>query len=182
MTLGSNCGSGPMYWMMSWPDPAASSDSMRAGIWVLSMWSTVTLTPTFLPQSLANGSNHLSCRGTKWLHIRIFRSPEILADGSANSTVGAAPLVVGCADLSSLPQPAARYTAPAAAPWRNVRRRMRSGESPISPPPADRLPTRRGVHALSCGGCLTPGLQLLEDAGERVAGVVLDQRCRHVEV
>src|SRR6185503_8765078 len=37
------------------------------------MWSTVTVTLFFSPQSFTQGSNHLSYAGTKWLHWRIFR-------------------------------------------------------------------------------------------------------------
>src|SRR5262245_20836321 len=53
------------------------------------MWSTVTLTPTFVPQSLANGSNHVSWLGTKWLQSRMRRSPESLLLGSTNVGLGA---------------------------------------------------------------------------------------------
>jgi hypothetical protein len=49
-----------MNWITSWPERAAISASMRAGMAVTSMWSTVTSTPTCLPQSTANLSNHLS--------------------------------------------------------------------------------------------------------------------------
>jgi hypothetical protein len=92
LTLGSNCDSGAMNWMRSWPWPAWISAEIRAGIWTLSMWSTVTLTPTFLPQSLAKGSNQLSWLGTKWLHIRILRSPESLEAGSWKLVAGAWPV------------------------------------------------------------------------------------------
>src|SRR4029450_2651935 len=73
------------------PVPACISAEIRAGIWTLSMWSTVTLTPTFLPQSLAKGSNQLSWLGTKWLHIRILRSPDSLDAGSRKVVAGAWP-------------------------------------------------------------------------------------------
>src|SRR5215217_1043506 len=55
------------------------------------MWSTVTLTPTFLPQSWAKGRNHWSWLGTKWLQSRILRSPESLVLGSVKLTDGAWP-------------------------------------------------------------------------------------------
>ena len=80
-----------MYWITSWPWPAWISAAIRVGIWALSMWSTVTLTPTFLPQSWANGRNHWSWLGTKWLQSRILRSPESLVLGSVKLTDGAWP-------------------------------------------------------------------------------------------
>src|SRR4029453_774874 len=92
LTLGSNCDSGAMNWMRSWPWPAWVSAAIRAGIWVLSMWSTVTLTPTLEPQSLAKGSNHVSWLGTKWLQSRILRSPLSLEAGSVKVVDGAAPV------------------------------------------------------------------------------------------
>src|SRR5512132_349233 len=92
LTLGSNCDRGAMYWMRSWPWPAWISAAIRVGIWALSMWSTVTLTPTFLPQSLANGSNQASWLGTKWLQSRILRSPESLEAGSVKLVAGAWPV------------------------------------------------------------------------------------------
>ena len=72
------------------------------------MWSTVTLTPTFFPHSCTNGSNHLSCAGTKWLHSRILRSPESLRVGSVNVADGAGTsgATVGGADCSPDTQPA----------------------------------------------------------------------------
>jgi hypothetical protein len=36
------------------------------------MWSTVTATPFFSPQSFAKASTHWSYSGTKWLHWMIF--------------------------------------------------------------------------------------------------------------
>src|SRR4030095_6668974 len=53
------------------------------------MWATVTLAPTFLPQSWAKGRNHWSWLGTKWLQSRILRSPESLVLGSGKLTDGA---------------------------------------------------------------------------------------------
>ena len=65
------------------------SAAMRVGICAWSMWSTVTLTPTLPPQSLANRSNQVSWLGTKWLHSRIFSSPESLRVGSVKVSCGA---------------------------------------------------------------------------------------------
>jgi len=64
---------------------------MRAGMSAVLMWSTVTVTPTCLPHSLAKSSNHLSWRGTKWLHIRILRVPLSFEDGSVKVVFGAPP-------------------------------------------------------------------------------------------
>src|ERR1043165_5599546 len=50
------------------------------------MWSTVTATPFFDPQSFANWSNHLSYSGTKWLHCTMV---SVLAWASAGDTNGA---------------------------------------------------------------------------------------------
>ena len=74
--------------MRSWPCLAWISAAVRAGISAWLMWSTVTLTPTCFPHSCTNGSNHSSAAGTKWLHIRIFRSPESLRVGSVNVVDG----------------------------------------------------------------------------------------------
>src|SRR3954451_11281980 len=115
-----------MYWMRSWPWPAATSAAIRPGISVLLMWSTVTLTPTLLPQSLTKGSNHLSCAGTKWLHNRIDKDPDNFDAGSLNAvSVGAPADEAACAGdgpavVLSLPH-AARKAA-AAADWMNARR------------------------------------------------------------
>src|SRR4051812_15862238 len=50
------------------------------------MWSTVTLTLFFEPQSLAKLSNHLSYSGTKWLHCTMV---SVLACAMALETNGA---------------------------------------------------------------------------------------------
>src|SRR5436853_6564966 len=117
-----------MYWMRSWPWLAAISAAMRAGIWVLSMWSTVTLTPNFVPHSLAKGSNHLSWAGTKWLHMRIFRSPDSFRDGCSKRVApgaGAGPdAEVGAVSLA-LPVwffPHAARSAAAPIPFTKTRR------------------------------------------------------------
>src|SRR3954454_240293 len=108
-----------MYWMRSWPWPAATSAAIRPGISVLLMWSTVTSTPTLLPQSLTKGSNHVSCAGTKWLHSSIDNGPDNFEDGSLNAVSVGAPADDaaspgdGPADFLSLPH-AARNAAAAA--------------------------------------------------------------------
>jgi hypothetical protein len=78
-----------MNWITSWPCPAETSAAMRVVICAWSMWSTLTLTPTLLPQSRANLSNQVSWLGTKWLHSRMVRSPESFFVGSANDSAGA---------------------------------------------------------------------------------------------
>src|ERR1043165_1487521 len=50
------------------------------------MWSTVTATPFFDPQSFANWSNHLSYSGTKWLHCTMV---SVLPWAQARDTNGA---------------------------------------------------------------------------------------------
>src|SRR4029450_12005277 len=94
--------------MRSWPCPAWISAAVRAGISAWLMWSTVTLTPTCFPHSCTKGSNHLSCAGTKWLHNKIFRSPESLRVGSVNVVDGAGTSggAVGGADSSPDTHPA----------------------------------------------------------------------------
>src|SRR5881227_10047 len=87
--LGSNDDGGDSTSMRSWPWPAATSADSRVGRSARSTWSTDTFTPTCRPQSLANGSNHWSCLGTKWLHCRTRRSPDSFLDGLANVVVGA---------------------------------------------------------------------------------------------
>src|SRR5437764_425340 len=90
------------------------------------MWSTVTLTPTLLPQSLTNGSNHASWAGTKWLHNRIDSDPLNFEAGSRKAvSVGApsddaASAGDGPAVFLSLPHAASR--AAAAADWMKTRR------------------------------------------------------------
>src|SRR5918995_218863 len=77
--------------MRSCPCPAEISEAMRAGTSAVLMWSTVALTPTCSPHSLTNASNQASCCGTKWLHIRIDRSPDRDVDGSEKTTSGTFP-------------------------------------------------------------------------------------------
>src|SRR5918999_1705724 len=80
------------------------------------MWSTVTSTPTRLPHSRAQGSNHVSWAGTKWLHIRIDRAPDSGDAGSVNVPSGAA--LVGSTTPpggSSPPPPHAASVPPSAA-------------------------------------------------------------------
>src|SRR5919198_5207374 len=139
LTLGSNCDSGAMYWIRSWPWPAWISAAMRAGIWVLSMWSTVTLTPTFLPQSLANGSNHLSWLGTKWLQSRIRRSPDSLLRGSTKVVLGAGSDGAAGVPAGFLPLQAASVPPTATSPEesRKVRRGRLRGAAPARSPPRE---------------------------------------------
>jgi hypothetical protein len=114
-TLGSNCDSGAMNWIMSWPWPAEISAAIRVVICAWSMWSTLTSTPVLLPQSLANLSNQASWLGTKWLHSRMLRPPESFFDGSSKVSAGAppgAPVGPPGPASSSLAQPASM--APAA--------------------------------------------------------------------
>src|SRR6266542_1140240 len=125
-TLGSYCDSVAMYWITSWPWPAWTSAAIRVGIWAWSMWSTVTLTPTLAPQSLANLSNQAS-----WLHSRIFRSPDSFLLGSVKVSFGASvalPAGPDGPDSSSLAQAAsgpAREAPSARAPVvRNRSRRL----------------------------------------------------------
>src|SRR5918998_675355 len=108
-TLGSYWGMAAMCWMRSWPDPAEIWEVIWPGTSAVLMWSTVTVTPTFSPQSRAKASNHSSWLGTKWLHIRMRRSPERVDAGSSNTVVDGAPTssgaaVVGDASSPSPPQ------------------------------------------------------------------------------
>src|SRR5580704_6425311 len=72
---------------MSCPAPAETSAAARADSSRCGMWSTVTVTPFCLPQSLAKASIHLSYSGMKWLHWMIF---SVLVSASAVDTNGAA--------------------------------------------------------------------------------------------
>ena len=72
------------------------------------MWSTVTSTPTREPQSLAQGSNQVSCAGTKWLHIRIDIAPESADRGSTNVSAGAPWVGAGASPPESPPPHAAK--------------------------------------------------------------------------
>src|SRR3712207_6299907 len=111
----------------SCPSPAWISAAMRVGICAWSTWSTTTFTPTLLPQSCANLSNQVSWLGTKWLHRRIFSSPDSLPAGSLNVVSGASPVepgsVVGDSSLAQAPPTPAAMAATAAA--RNTSRRLR---------------------------------------------------------
>src|SRR6266496_2316504 len=105
------------------------------------MWSTVTLTPTFLPQSLANGSNHLSWLGTKWLQSRMRRSPESLLLGSANVVLGAGSDGAAGAPAGFLPLHAARAPPTATSPEESRKvRRVRSRGSSMAV--SDQRPSR----------------------------------------
>src|SRR4051794_19479175 len=105
------------------------------------MWSTVTSTPTLLPQSLTKGSNHVSCAGTKWLHSSIDNGPDNFEAGSLNAVSVGAPADDaaspgdGPADFLSLPH-AARNAA-AAADWMKARRVIPGhGNVPMTQPPS----------------------------------------------
>src|SRR6266540_6352810 len=95
------------------------------------MWSTVTLTPTCFPQSLANGSNHASWLGTKWLQSRMRRSPESLLLGSTNVGLGAGSEGAAGAPVGFLPLQAASVPPSATSPEesRKVRRVRSRGSS-----------------------------------------------------
>jgi hypothetical protein len=85
--------------------------------------------PAAVPHSRAKPSNHTSWLGTKWLHIRMRRSPDSADAGSSKTVAEGAPTssgaaVVGPASSVSSPQAASSggVRAVAASPWRNVRR------------------------------------------------------------
>src|SRR5215207_5635574 len=116
--------------MRSWPSLAAISAAVRPGISALLMWLTLTPTPTFVPQSLAKGSNQTSWLGTKWLQSRIDKDPDSFLVGSLNvDSVGAPALLAaswsaGDGVSASSSPPHAASTAVAATAPRNVRRVM----------------------------------------------------------
>src|SRR4051794_24250538 len=145
MTPGSYWDSVAMYWIRSWPCPAWISAAMRVGICAWSMWSTTTFTPTFCPHALANWSNHVSWLGTKWLHRRIFRSPESFLVGSVKVSLGAwlgsppgppGPASSSLAQPMSVP-PSVPPSATAPAPRRRLRRLTENdGLSTMTYPPS----------------------------------------------
>ena len=134
-----------MYWITSWPWPAWISAAIRVGVWALSMWSTVTLTPTFLPQSWAKGRNHwLSWLGTKWLQSRILRSPESLVRGSCFEEVVDGAWPVACCPPPGPPPPGSLAQAAIAAPM------------PATPTARGELPPVGGPQGTGVGVCCRP--------------------------
>ncbi len=122
--------------MRSWPEPAAIWEVIWPITSAVLMWSTVTLTPTCWPQSRANPSNHSSWLGTKWLHMRMRRSPDSADAGSSRMVDAGAPTssgraVVGDASSSSPPHAdsSGGASALAAMPCRNPRRVMLNGRA-----------------------------------------------------
>src|SRR5439155_6829601 len=144
-TLGSKDDGGDNSSMRSWPWPAAISADNRVGRSARSTWSTDTFTPVWRPQSLAKGSNHWSCLGTKWLHCRMRRSPASCFGGCLNTVVGAPAAALGAVVVPFVPPQAAATTRPPVTP-RNFRREIvHSRGSPIATPITRRccpLPTR----------------------------------------
>src|SRR6266540_2854368 len=71
---------------------------MRPWISALLMWSTVTFTPAISPHWRANGSNHSSWLGTKWLHSRMDKLPERVEPGASKTVALGAPTSSGAAE------------------------------------------------------------------------------------
>src|SRR5437868_5520657 len=114
--LGSNDDGGDSISMRSWPWPAATSADSRVGRSARSTWSTDTLTPARWPHCLANGSNHWSCLGTKWLHCRMRRSPDSFLAGWLNTVVGAPAAALGDVLVPLVPPHAAATSRPPVTP------------------------------------------------------------------
>src|SRR5579883_3213425 len=93
----------PFHMNRSCPALAEASAAARAAMFCSGMWSTVTATLFFWPQSLANWSNHLSKAGTKWLHWII---DSDLSAASPRETNGLDSTGTAPAAVSPAPAPA----------------------------------------------------------------------------